>query len=87
MGLLDSIKNIMSIPEEDEFDEEFDEEDMEEYKRKLAAEDERIAQEMERLESEAVVKKEKAKKELDEIWNDKKNQEIKLAILSEIKSK
>ncbi len=35
MGLLDSIKNIMSIPEEDEFDEEFDEVEEKETRKKV----------------------------------------------------
>lgn len=39
MGLLDSIKNIMSIPDEDEFDEEFDEvEEKEVPKKKVQSE-------------------------------------------------
>ena len=36
MGLLDSIKNILTIPEEDEFEEEFDEVAEKEEKRKTA---------------------------------------------------
>ena len=35
MGLLDSIKNIMSIPEEDEFEEEFDETEEKETRKKV----------------------------------------------------
>ena len=35
MGLLDSIKNIMSIPDEDEFDEEFDELEEKETRKKV----------------------------------------------------
>ena len=38
MGLLDSIKNIMSIPEEDEFEEEFEELEEREPKRKIQTE-------------------------------------------------
>ena len=38
MGLLDSIKNIMSIPEEDEFEEEFDEVEEKETRKKVQVE-------------------------------------------------
>lgn len=38
MGLLDSIKNIMSIPEEDEFEDEFEELEEKEPKRKATSE-------------------------------------------------
>lgn len=38
MGLLDSIKNIMSIPEEDEFDEEFEELEERDLKKKVQPE-------------------------------------------------
>ena len=38
MGLLDSIKNIMSIPDEDEFDEEFEEVEEKEVKKKVQVE-------------------------------------------------